>query len=580
MPEGGHRPNGHCHNGLVIVEWAHRAADGGQHGTATRKDAVVNPTYRRTPWASVLVFLALALAATLLTPMPPSAEAQSSPNADCSNLSDPSTDGWTDHEQLGKELRQIERTSQGRVSVEVFGHSRTGLELYAARVGDGDRVILVTSEIHGNEKTGTEALLQMLRTLGSSGSHEARLARENVTLVAVPKYNASGAEVNQRQNVYPWSQVMEDHGLTNTPRAWYYNNNNQGLDLNRDWNPDLTYEVQQGDLPGNTLLPGFFIAPESRHLRDLYLDLRDEFGQVEVYVDLHHMGPCNRVNGALPRLVTVEEGSAMGSYEATGANFGTTPHHKHGISGDIVEVVSSTGVPSEGCGPLMDFPAGSIALVDRGTCNFTVKAANAQAAGASALIVVQNTAANPSNLTGTDDSITIPAMMISRDDGDAIRAGGLPVAGRVDDRLGQYVTVALDYAPLGPPDSDKYDDWPLLDQERSRRYSLAAALGLQEFAGNGNAEMSPFFGGVVRYLHFPERDFPGQVRSAMELNGTNSVLFEVRGQQHAWGQKQKGQLTQVVLHGLWGIVDRMADGSIDDLDGDDFYQLPKYWCCD
>jgi hypothetical protein len=32
-----------------------------------------------------------------------------------------------------------------------------------------------------------------------------------------------------------------------------------------------------------------------------------------------------------------------------------------------------------------------------------------------------------------------------------------------------------------------------------------------------------------------------------------------------------------VLAGLWGIADRMADGSIDQLNGDDFYNLPKYW---
>ena len=58
------------------------------------------------------------------------------------------------------------------------------------------------------------------------------------------------------------------------------------------------------------------------------------------------------------------------------------------------------------------------------------------------------------------------------------------------------------------------------------------------------------------------------------------MLFEVRGQSHAWGQKQKGMLTQVVLTGLWGIAEAMADGSVDDLDGDDFFDLPKYWCCD
>ncbi|SDI73979.1 hypothetical protein [Alteribacillus bidgolensis] len=35
-------------------------------------------------------------------------------------------------------------------------------------------------------------------------------------------------------------------------------------------------------------------------------------------------------------------------------------------------------------------------------------------------------------------------------------------------------------------------------------------------------------------------------------------------------------LTQIVKNGLFGIAEHMSDDSIDDLDGDDFYELPKY----
>jgi hypothetical protein len=89
---------------------------------------------------------------------------------------------------------------------------------------------------------------------------------------------------------------------------------------------------------------------------------------------------------------------------------------------------------------------------------------------------------------------------------------------------------------------------------------------------------------VSRYTHQQiadghsfDRDFAGQARSAFGLNGTGTVLFEVRGQSDDWGQKQLGQLVQVVLAGVFGIAERMADGSIDTLNGDDFYNLPKYW---
>jgi hypothetical protein len=150
----------------------------------------------------------------------------------------------------------------------------------------------------------------------------------------------------------------------------------------------------------------------------------------------------------------------------------------------------------------------------------------------------------------------------------------------------QYVTVSLDYPPLGSEaeGNPRYADWPLLDQDASRRLALAAALGMHDHAGKGNAETSPFFGGVVRYTHPQiadgydwDRDYAGQARSAFALNGTSSVLFEIRGQSHAWGQKQKGMLTAVVEAGITGIASSMADGSVDQLDGDDFFDLPKYW---
>ncbi|MGH3060108.1 MAG: PA domain-containing protein [Gaiellaceae bacterium] len=49
------------------------------------------------------------------------------------------------------------------------------------------------------------------------------------------------------------------------------------------------------------------------------------------------------------------------------------------VSGSVVLVNDGAGVsPTDGCEPLVGFPARSIALVDRGTCNFTVKVANAR----------------------------------------------------------------------------------------------------------------------------------------------------------------------------------------------------------
>jgi hypothetical protein len=139
--------------------------------------------------------------------------------------------------------------------------------------------------------------------------------------------------------------------------------------------------------------------------------------------------------GELPNLVTIASGSAAGTYEAAGAAFGPAPTAA-GLSGNIVLVndgVNGAGTPpgtmTDGCEPFT-VPAGSIALVDRGFCNFVVKGANAQASGASAMIVADNQPGFPATMTGTNPAITIPSVRVSQADGNRIKAG-LPASATI-----------------------------------------------------------------------------------------------------------------------------------------------------
>jgi hypothetical protein len=136
----------------------------------------------------------------------------------------------------------------------------------------------------------------------------------------------------------------------------------------------------------------------------------------------------------LPFRVTVNSGPAAGSYDATGATWGT-PVPQGGLTGTVVAV--NDGVAAPGGGTVTDgceafsVPAGSIALVDRGLCGFVVKAANAQAAGASAIIVANNVPGLPITMGGVDPAVTISGVMVSQADGATIRAGGLPVGASI-----------------------------------------------------------------------------------------------------------------------------------------------------
>lgn len=394
--------------------------------------------------AAVALAAAAALTCSLTLVSPVTATAGDPAEGTCKTFDDPQYNGWTSHEELGRRLDEIEQTSKGRVQVDVVGHSQLGRELYTARVGTGDRVLLVQSAIHGNERTGTEALLGILKDLGTGNDPDTLRALQGVTLVAMPMVNPDGGEINRRANVVSWDQVVAQYPqLAGAPRAWYHSLSGDGInlpgfDLNRDFHPNLNYVPQPGDLPGQQVDAGFFLSPESRTIRDVYVGLQREFGTVDAVVDLHHMGPCDRL----------------------------------------------TGGPQDG----------------------------------------------------------------------------------------RHISVSLDYPPLGVNDGAAYQtDWPLLDQDASRRYALAVANGIRAAYG----EQSPL-AAAGRYFHPDAREYAGQGRSAFALNGSATVLFEVRGQQDDLGQKLKGMLVQSVRTGVESLIDAMATGSVDTLDGDDFFTLPDY----
>ena len=90
-------------------------------------------------------------------------------------------------------------------------------------------------------------------------------------------------------------------------------------------------------------------------------------------------------------------------------------------------LVPSADAPSatEGCetADFANFPAGAVALIQRGTCNASLKSQNAQAAGASAVIIWNNVAGDPPDFSfGGGADVTIPTYTISRADGQQLLA--------------------------------------------------------------------------------------------------------------------------------------------------------------
>lgn len=129
-----------------------------------------------------------------------------------------------------------------------------------------------------------------------------------------------------------------------------------------------------------------------------------------------------------------------GAQEVGFAQFGPAVP-KAGVTGNLVLVNDGTGTTTDACEALTNGAAvsGKIALIDRGTCNFTVKVKNAQNAGAIAAVIVNNQVDPlrlPINMSGVDATITIPTYSITQALGTTIEASGT-------------VNVTLGYANIG-----------------------------------------------------------------------------------------------------------------------------------
>jgi hypothetical protein len=215
------------------------------------------------------------------------------PTAHCGTEADGSgSNGFVDHAQLTRALEQLEASTGGTVDVEVAGHSQQGRAIHTARVGEGDQVVFVQTQIHGNEMHGTEAALELLKRWGAD-TPAARELREQVTVVVIPRLNVDGGELDRRQNAMTWDEAVADFPqLAGVSPAWNYNARVGGFDVNRDFNPDLDYVPAPRDFPGNSADTGWYITPEARTSRDVYRALETEFGTVDYFVDLHNQWPC------------------------------------------------------------------------------------------------------------------------------------------------------------------------------------------------------------------------------------------------------------------------------------------------
>lgn len=123
-------------------------------------------------------------------------------------LNDPEILNWYETSYL-KEIRGLYITaddvanvlSKLEVKLTEIGKSENNLPIAAVRVGNGPKRVLIWSQMHGNESTGTKAILDFLSFIEvpKFSIYKNQLS-QNLTILFIPILNPDGAKAYTREN--------------------------------------------------------------------------------------------------------------------------------------------------------------------------------------------------------------------------------------------------------------------------------------------------------------------------------------------------------------------------------------------
>ncbi|PSL08262.1 zinc carboxypeptidase [Haloactinopolyspora alba] len=171
------------------------------------------------------------------------------------------------YDELTRELRKLERRSQGQLELSSIGTTNEGRDIWQAELGTGPTKVLYVTQQHGDEPLTTEAALATVKQLGTSKASWVRDILDEITLRVIVRANPDGTERYQRQNVDP-----DCSGQYCEPGV--------GYDMNRFHDPAVDPE----DNP----------VPESAAVQAMFRDWRPD-----ITVDYHHQGSYVADDGSL-----------------------------------------------------------------------------------------------------------------------------------------------------------------------------------------------------------------------------------------------------------------------------------------
>lgn len=215
----------------------------------------------------------------------------------------------------------------------------------------------------------------------------------------------------------------------------------------------------------------------------------------------------------------------VGTYPA-GTSVGAFGPDTYDVTGDLVYTT-----PANGCTAITEDLTGKIALIDRGVCNFTVKAKNAQLKGAVGVIIANNANGFPPGLGGVDATVTIPAMSTTLATGTNLKAD--LAAGTVTVRLytsGSILTVDSQYEDVISASSSRglsrgQNLKPDVSAPGDTIFSAAVGTGDEGASFTGTSMAAPHVAGVMALLKQANPTWGVAELKALVMNTATNDVF-------------------------------------------------------
>lgn len=219
------------------------------------------------------------------------------------------------------------------------------------------------------------------------------------------------------------------------------------------------------------------------------------------------------------------------------------------------DLVFLSGANATGCAAIPAVGDDTLIVLDRGACTFSTKTANARAAGADGVIVINNVAGDPTAMGRTaapNDADLLPAVMISRADGAALRAAD-PDTATVAANFAEFVTenedILAGFSSQGPTFVN-YDLKPDLTSVGVNVLSSVPCWLAEEGASCGGEGTWAFFqgtsmsaphvaGSAAVLLEIHPGWSPARVKSAL-VNTADRVVTDAFDAEHAVGPLLQG----------------------------------------